>query len=105
MFYLLSSQDHLKIIVAQRGFVLRTISLHGWETGDLYARKTDAPDDDGIAVLMGGIRRTVIPDAFNRKGAAVRPGDGCRLHIAGGIKNRRNTDIDSFNSVMFLNHT
>ena len=55
-----------------------------------------APDDDGIAVLMGGIRRTVIPDAFNRKGAAVRPGDGCRLHIAGGIKNRRNTDIDSF---------
>lgn len=47
MFYLLSSQDHLKIIVAQQGFVLRTISLHGWETGDLYARKTDVSPGPG----------------------------------------------------------
>ena len=36
-----------------------------------------------IAVVVCGSCRPEVPDGFDREGPAIRPGDGCWLHITG----------------------
>lgn len=50
-----------------------------------------------IAVVVCGSCRPEVPDGFDREGPAVRPCDGCWLHIAGRIKLRGDLYIDTLN--------
>ena len=60
-------------------------------------------DDDGIAVqcmaFAGGTKRA---DIFDPEDAAVRPGDGPGLHIAGGIKVGSDLNINTVRHGAYL---